>query len=137
MDIKCNINRLFTYTLINTNGSASATTFVGATIGSQHTTVKEEVRQGGRYNRAVRGYFNASLPNGNICLGRSLCLYNGFTITFNRITYKCKLIGRDYFALHKKTSFATVHTFVLVIVYLFGFFFFTIINTQSSSSLQL
>ena len=60
----------------NTNGSTSATTLVDTlvdtTIGYQHTAVKEEAREGGRYNRTVRGYCNVRLPNGNICLGRSL-----------------------------------------------------------------
>ena len=57
----------------NTNGSTSATTSVNTTtIGSHHTAVKEEYRQGGRNNRAVRGYYNVRLPNGKRCLGRHL-----------------------------------------------------------------
>ena len=44
MDIKYSIDILFTYTMRNTNGSTSATTLVDTTIGSQHTTIKEEVR---------------------------------------------------------------------------------------------
>ena len=70
---------------------------------SQCNTVKEEARYGGRYNRAVRGYCNVRLPNGTICLSKSLCLYNGLTIRFNRITYYCKQICHDYFAFHLET----------------------------------
>ena len=64
MDRKCNIDRLFYLTMGNTNGSKPDTTSVDTTIGYQHTTVKEEYRQGGRYNRdvRVRGYCNVMLP---------------------------------------------------------------------------
>ena len=103
MDRKCNIDILFTYTTGNTNGSTSSTTLVDTTIGSQHTAVKEEAREGGKYNRAVRGRCDVRLPNGKRCLGRSLCFYNGFTIRFNRITYYCKQVGHDYFASHLET----------------------------------
>ena len=41
---KCNIDRLFTYTMGNINVSTSATTSVDTTIGHQHTAVKEETR---------------------------------------------------------------------------------------------
>ena len=103
MDRKFNIDQLFTYTMGNTNGSTWATTSVDSTIGYQHTAVKEEAREGGRYNRDVRGYFNVRLPGGKRCLGRSLCFCNGFTIRFNRITYYCKQVGHDYFASHLET----------------------------------
>ena len=46
-DRRCNIDRLFTYTMGNTNGSTSATTLVYNTIGYWHTAVKEEARLGG------------------------------------------------------------------------------------------
>ena len=72
MDIKYSIDILFTYTMRNTNGSKSGTTSVDTTIGYQHTAVKEEAREGGRYNRAVRGYCNVMLPNGKRCLGKSI-----------------------------------------------------------------
>ena len=87
----------------NTNGSTSATTLVDTTIGSQHTAVKEEAREGGRYTRAVRGYCNVRLPNGKRCFGTSLCFYNDITIRFNMITYYCKQVGHDYFASHIET----------------------------------
>ena len=86
MDRRCNIDRLFTHIMENTNGSTSATTSVDNTIGYQCTTVKEEARDGGSYNRAVIGYCNVMLPNGKRCLNISLCFYNEFTIRFNRIT---------------------------------------------------
>ena len=86
MDRKFNTDRLFTYTMGNTNGSTSVTTSVDNTIGSQHTSVKEEARGGKSYNRTVRGYCNVSLPNVNRCIGISLYFYNGFTIRFNRMT---------------------------------------------------
>ena len=85
------------------NGSISATTLVDTTIGSQHTAVKEEAREGGRYNRAVRGYCDVSLPNGNICLSRYICFYDGFIIRFKRITYYCKQVGHYYFASYLET----------------------------------
>ena len=103
MDRKFNIDRLFNYTMGNTNGSTSATTSVDTTIGSQHIAVKEEARERRRYNRAVRGYCNVRLPNGKICLSRFLCFYNGFNIRFNRITYYCKQVGCDNFALYLGT----------------------------------
>ena len=58
MDIKCNIERLFNYNMGNINGSTSDITSVDTTIGSKHTAVKEEAREGGRYNRAFRGCCN-------------------------------------------------------------------------------
>ena len=103
MDRKCNIYGLFTYTMGNNNGSISATTLVDTTIWYQHTDVQEEAREGGRYNRDIRGYFNVRLHNGNRCLRVSLCFYNGFTIRFNRITCYCNHVGHDYFASHLET----------------------------------
>ena len=103
MDRKCNIDRLFTYTMGNTNGSTSATTLVDTTIGYQHTAVKGGSREKGRYNRSFRGYCNLRLPNKKICIDMSLCFYNGFTMRFNRITYYCKQVGHDYFASHIET----------------------------------
>ena len=103
MDRKCNTDRLFTYTMGNTNGSTSATTLVDTTIGSQHTAVKEDTRYRGKYNRAVRGYYNMRLPHGKKCIGRYLCLYNVFTVRFNRITYYCKQVGHNYFELNLET----------------------------------
>ena len=87
MDIRCNIYRLFTYTMGNTNRSTSATTSVDTTFGYQHNAVKEEAKEVGMYNRAVRGYCNVRLPNRNIYFARYLCFLNCFTIRFNRITY--------------------------------------------------
>ena len=46
MDRICNIGILFTYTMVNTNGSTSATTSVDTTVGYQHTAVKVEAREG-------------------------------------------------------------------------------------------
>ena len=74
MDRRCNIDRLFTYTIGNTNGSTLSTNLVDTSIVYQHNPVKEEDREGGRYNRAVRGYCNFRLPNRNRCLSRSFFL---------------------------------------------------------------
>ena len=46
--------------------TTASTTAVG------HTASNEVQLEGGRYNRATRGYFNRRLTNGNICLKRSL-----------------------------------------------------------------
>ena len=106
--------------MVNTNGSKSATTSGDTTIGYQHTAVKEEAREGGRYNRAVRGYCNVRLPNGERCFGISLCFYNGFTIRFNRVTYYCKILTMTTLYRILKPSFSTVHMFALVVIYLFA-----------------
>ena len=53
-----------------TNGSTPAATSLDTPIESQHTDVKEEAIERGRYNRAVRGYFNVRLSNGKICFSR-------------------------------------------------------------------
>ena len=57
-----------------TLNSASSTSYtsVTSTIGSQHTTEREEAREGGRYNRIFRGYCSGSLPNRKRCLKRTL-----------------------------------------------------------------
>ena len=86
MDIRYNIDILFTHTMGNTNGSTSDTTLVYIAIGSQYTTFKEEAREGRRYNMAVRGYCNVSLTHRKRFFGVSLCFYNVFTIRFNMIT---------------------------------------------------
>ena len=136
MDRKFNIDRLFTDTMRKTKGSTSATTSLDITIGYQRTAVKEEYIEEGRYNRAVRGYCNMRLPNGKRYLSRSLCLYNFFTMMFNRITYYCKKVGREYFALYLETLIHTVHMFDLVVFYLFAVcFIFTMMDTQASSLL--
>ena len=47
------------------------------TVGYQHTAVKVEAREGGRYNRAVGGYFNVS------CLMESYVSAYPFASTMN------------------------------------------------------
>ena len=65
-----------------------------------HTASREVEKAGGRYNRAVRDCCNMRLPNGKICLNRSLWYCNECSIWFERSTYYCKQNGRDCFALH-------------------------------------
>ena len=80
------------------NGDLSpASTLASSTIGSQHTSEKEGAKEGGRYNRAVRGYCNGKLHNGRIYLKRTLWFYN-FCAKFNNKAYYFKRVGRDCFA---------------------------------------
>ena len=65
-----------------------------------HTASKEVEKEGGRYNRAARGYCNRRLPNGKICPKRSLWYCNGCSIQFGMRNYYCKQNGRDCFASH-------------------------------------
>ena len=65
-----------------------------------HTDSKEVELDGGRYNRAARDYWYRRLPNGNICLKRSLWYCHDCLIRFWRRTYYCKQNGRDCFASH-------------------------------------
>ena len=100
MNRKCNIYILFIYTMGNTNGSTLDTTSVDTSTASQHTSIKELAREGWRYNRDVRGYYNVRLRNGKRFLSKSLFFYNGFTIGFNMIIYCFKQVGHDYFSFH-------------------------------------
>ena len=74
--------------------ATSPTTTIG------HTASKEVELEGGRYNRAARGYCYRRLHNGNIFLKRSLWYCHDCSIWFRRKTYYCKKNGRDLFALH-------------------------------------
>ena len=96
------------------SASSSAYTLVASTIGSQHTAEKEGAREGGRYNRAVRGYCNGRLPNGKSCLKRTLRFYNGCT-RFNKKTYHCKQVGCGCFASILTPSSITVDMFALAV----------------------
>ena len=52
-----------------------------------HTASKEVKLEGGRYNRADRGYYNRRLPNGKICLTRSLWYCHDCSVRFRRRNY--------------------------------------------------
>ena len=85
-------------TTIN-SASSFAYTLVTSTIGSQHTSEKEEAREGGIYNRNNRGYFNGRLTNGKRFLNRTILFCNRHT-SFNRKTYYCQQVGRKCFVTH-------------------------------------
>ena len=68
-------------------------------IGSQHIAEKEEAKQGGRYNSLTRGYCSGKLPNGNICLQRSLWFCKIYH-RFNKKVYYCRQVRRNCFEMY-------------------------------------
>ena len=63
------------------------------------TAEKEGAKEGGIYNRTVRGYFNRRLPNGRRCLKRTILFCNVCT-KFNKKAYYCKHLSRDCFSIN-------------------------------------
>ena len=82
-----NEGNLYTYPSLNYSSSyprnseistiSEITIATDTTTAIGHTALKEVEKAGGRYNRAVRGYFNIGLPNGNTCLKRTIWYCNG------------------------------------------------------------
>ena len=77
-----------------TQYSASSISF-----GSQHTSEREQYIEVGIYNRLTGGYCSGRLPDGKICLKRSIWFYERYN-RFNNKNYYFQQVGRSYFATH-------------------------------------
>ena len=86
------------YSEISTISDITIATAPNTYIG--HAYLKGVELDGGRYIRAVSGYFHRRLPNGNICLKRSIWYCNGCSIWLGRRTYYCTQNSRGCFASH-------------------------------------